>query len=266
MAFLKTPLLTTHRIIVSGANIEEFKYRQAYGYQLFSDQQKTKGRGPKRKQTPEQEKENQQRSGYRAKNELRRLINANVREWADSSRVPFPPKFLTFTFAENLQDLIEANSHFRHFIKRFSYYLGFALKYTTVHEIQKRGAIHYHSVFYHLPFVPNDEIAKLWTHGFTKTRNIEQVANVGAYMAKYLTKDERTARKKGQKRYFSSKFLRRPLIVRNQNKADVMGLILESETPVYEKPSEREPGNICQYRVYDLSKRLKVREEVLGCL
>jgi hypothetical protein len=268
MDFLKRPMLTSHRVIVSGANVEEYKYQQPYGYQLLSDQKKSKGHGPLRKMTPEQEKENQQRSGWRAKNDLRRLINANAREWSDASGGAFSPKFLTFTFAENMQDLREANRLFTDFIKRFNYDLlreaRNYLKYTVVHEIQKRGAIHYHAVFYNLPFVANDRIARLWTHGFTKTKSVEQVANIGAYMAKYLTKDESTARKKGQKRYFSSKFLKRSLIVRDQDRADAMGVVLEGEEPVYQKFSEKD-GQTREYRVYDLSKRAEVRASVLEC-
>lgn len=265
MELLQTPELTAHRVIVSGANVEEYKYNRPYGYHLLSDQKKSKGRGPERALTLEQQKQNQERSGWRAKQELRRLIDANCYDQRDAVGNIITPKFISFTFRENFQDLREANHLFTDFIKRFNYALQGHLKYTAVHEIQKRGAIHYHAIFYNLPFVENDRIAELWTHGFTKTKNITRIENIGAYMAKYLTKDERTARKCGQKRYFSSKLLRRPLIVRDQDKADAMGVALQGETPVYEKVSEREPGNICEYRVYDLSKRLEVRTEVLKC-
>lgn len=265
MDLLQTPELTAHRVVVSGAHVEEYKYSRPYGYHLFSDQKKSKGRGPERKLTPEQQKQNQERSAWRAKQELRRLIDANCYDQRDDSGNLITPKFITFTFRENMQDLREANHLFTDFIKRFNYALQSHLKYTVVHEIQKRGAIHYHAIFYNLPFFENDRIAELWTHGFTKTKNIAHIENIGAYMAKYLTKDERTARKRGQKRYFSSKLLRRPLIVRDQNKADAMGVALEGEKPVYEKVSERESGNICEYRVYDLSKRSEVRREVLKC-
>ncbi|HVB20233.1 MAG TPA: hypothetical protein VNF51_03070 [Candidatus Paceibacterota bacterium] len=268
MDFLKTPLLTNHRIIISGAHVEEYKYQKPYGYQLLSDQIKPKGRGPERKQTPEQEKENQKRSGQRAKSNLRRLINANVGEWSDASEQKFSPKFITFTFAENMQDLKEANHLYSDFIKRFNYALSpegqHHLKYTVVHEIQKRGAVHYHAVFYNLPFVENDRIAELWTHGFTKTKKIKEGTNIGAYIAKYLTKDESTARSPGQKRYFSSKLLKRSLVEREQNHADAMGVVLEGEEPVFKDIFEKD-GNIREYRVYDLSKRADIRASVLEC-
>ena len=36
------------------------------------------------------------------------------------------------------------------------------------------------------PFIPNTEIEKLWGHGFTKTKKVDKVNNLGVYFTAYL--------------------------------------------------------------------------------
>lgn len=36
------------------------------------------------------------------------------------------------------------------------------------------------------PYIPNDEMAEIWGQGFTKTRRLDNVDNVGAYLTAYL--------------------------------------------------------------------------------
>jgi hypothetical protein len=55
---------------------------------------------------------------------------------------------------------------------RLNYHIGHALKYVSVVEFQKRGAVHYHAVFFNLPFIVNDELAAIWSHGFIKINAI----------------------------------------------------------------------------------------------
>ena len=55
-----------------------------------------------------------------------------------------------------------------------------------------KGAWHIHLLLKamnvkHL-YIPNDEIiAKLWGHGHTKTKRLNDVDNIGAYLSAYLT-------------------------------------------------------------------------------
>ena len=61
-------------------------------------------------------------------------------------------KFMTLTFKDNIQDVKYTNVEFKKFIKRLNYYLYNEkkqnLKYLAVWEKQKRGAIHYHIIFW----------------------------------------------------------------------------------------------------------------------
>lgn len=36
------------------------------------------------------------------------------------------------------------------------------------------------------PYIPNDELYRIWSHGFVKVKKLENVDNVGAYLTAYL--------------------------------------------------------------------------------
>jgi len=78
---------------------------------------------------------------------LYRLIHANIRQHGQ-----FPPVFLTLTYKDNLQDIKQSNKDFRLYIKRLNFHLRIKLRYICVPEYQKRGAVHYHVMFFNIPF------------------------------------------------------------------------------------------------------------------
>ena len=86
---------------------------------------------------------------YRSKREVRNVLQCNA------YRYGCKPVFITLTFADNIQDLFIANAEFTLFIKRLNYYVfkqkKSILKYLVVPEFQKRGAVHYHIIFFNLP-------------------------------------------------------------------------------------------------------------------
>ena len=86
-------------------------------------------------------------------------------------------KFLTLTFRENIQDITITNKEFKYFIQRLNYYLYQTkvqtLKYIATWEKQKRGAIHYHVIFFDFPYVAKEKLQNLWTHGFIKINRID---------------------------------------------------------------------------------------------
>lgn len=129
-----------------------------------------------------------------------RLINSN----------PDMNKFLTLTFSDNVSDLYYSNSEFLKFIHKVNYHVFHTkkriLKYLAVIEFQERGAIHYH-VICNLPFVEHDKLSSLWKHGFISINRIKDSKNddisidcdnVGAYVCKYMTKDNDDPRLKQQ--------------------------------------------------------------------
>lgn len=153
----------------------------------------------------------------RAKQKIRDYINSNDGFWTDLNNRPYLSVFVTLTFRENLTDLTIANEEFTDFVRRFSFaYFSSStnqLKYLAVPEFQKRGAIHYHCIFFNLPF---REDAKLildhcWQFGFSKIKALSRVRNVGKYISKYLSKDFVKLGHRGKKCYFASNKLNQPL-------------------------------------------------------
>ncbi|MGE7192054.1 rolling circle replication-associated protein, partial [Lysinibacillus fusiformis] len=141
---------------------------------------------------------------YRARKQVFNQANANANAWNEQ------PKFFTLTYAENMQDIKQSNYNFKKFIQRLNYTLKIKLKYTAVIEFQKRGAIHYHLLVYNLPYTPVDVLSDIWGHGFVKINKIDHVDNVGAYITKYMIKDNIDERLLGEKSYFSSRGLKKP--------------------------------------------------------
>ena len=126
-------------------------------------------------------------------------------------------KFLTLTFKDNIDDISYTNYEFNKFIKRLNFSLYNTkkqqLKYLAVWEKQKRGAIHYHIIFFDLPYIKNNDLQEIWGHGFIKINKIDVDSkdNRGRYVSKYFSKDIDDKNYK-QKAFFKSQNLKLPTI------------------------------------------------------
>ncbi|MEK5061884.1 hypothetical protein BK126_28515 [Paenibacillus sp. FSL H7-0326] len=144
-------------------------------------------------------------SNIRARNNLRRLALMNFTNKS---------KFLTLTTKENITDLEESNKHFKAFIRKLKKECkDESLKYLAVIEFQKRGAVHYHMLC-NLPYVRVEKIRSLWRsvvgEGNIDLQRIDHVDNIGAYVIKYMTKEDADPRLIGKKMYQCSKGLTKP--------------------------------------------------------
>jgi len=126
-----------------------------------------------------------------------------------------PPVFATFTFADNVTDVSTANAEWRLFVRRLIRHIGKKPAYITVTEFQKRGAVHFHTLFFNLPFIQVIEFENLWGNGYTNLKALHEIRNVSAYLCKYLTKETSDARLYGRKVYFCSRGLLRPVVTRD---------------------------------------------------
>lgn len=118
---------------------------------------------------------------------LRDLINYNVTN-------PENSLFITLTYRKNMQSETQLYEDFRRFNQRFQYYCqqnGLPrYEYIVVMEPQRRGAYHAHllTVFPEkAPFIRNEDIGKIWGHGFTNTRGLKDSTNLGLYLTAYFT-------------------------------------------------------------------------------
>lgn len=167
-------------------------------------------------------------------------------------------KFVTLTFRDNLKDVKKANKAFKQFIQRLRYkYYDF--KYIAVIEFQKRGAVHYHMLS-DLPFIPVDEVKKIWGNGFVKIQAIDHVDNIGAYLVKYMNKDNDDTRLQGEKGYLMSKNLAKPLELSSWKDGDALLFAvvdkyqLKEKTPSYASTYESDKAGTITYLQYNLNR------------
>ena len=255
----------THKIIKSGDVLEIYEYSEGYikGYTLTEyeiNNRKINNR-TRTESNSDDTDSSRERSLKRAKANLRRLINANHGQYGDQ----FTSKFLTLTFKENIQDIKQANYEFTKFIKRLNYHCFGTkkanIKYTCVIEFQERGAIHYHVIIYNIPYIKASEISNIWGNGFIKINKIDDIDNVGAYVAEYLGQAEKGQghdieddRLRGQKSYFSSKGLFKPIEITDKKVVEQVAAALPEDFLTYSATYDNEHlGNIT-YKQYNLKK------------
>lgn len=133
---------------------------------------------------------------------LREYLNTNI---TDVSKC----KWITLTYAENMTDTNRLYNDFKKFIMRFRYkFKSYKFEYIVAMEPQNRGAWHCHCVFIFnnkAPFIQNEIIEKLWSHGFTKTTKLDDIDNIGAYLTAYLADIEYNVKQHGKEEKYRIK-------------------------------------------------------------
>lgn len=239
------------KAVVSGNIVEIYTYEKGYckGYEQLGNS----SAGRKKGERSEDYQENREKVLKRASRDLRRLINANVWCYGDCT-----PKFATFTFADNVIDLEQANNEWQKFIKRLNYRVfgskRSVAKYSVVVEFQRRGAVHYHAVFYNLPFINSNELASVWGNGFVKINKIDNVDNIGAYVTKYMTKESKDPRLSGKKSYFSSRGLLKPVEITDEKEVSRVWAELPPSSEKYNTEFENDYLGLITYHQYNLNK------------
>ena len=257
----------SERFIVAGGIFEYYKY----GRLICTERIGVASGGRKKNENSVKYRED---TFSKARKEVKRLINANLNQWTDEEENRMTSKFLTLTFKENITDIKYANREFSKFIQRLSYNLAYKIKYLTVIEFQDgktykdkrtgelkkglgRGAVHYHSVIFNMPYMPVKELQAIWGHGFVKLNKIDDVDNVGAYVCKYMTKgdDERLI---GQKMYFKSTGLLQPEIINDYSQVQEYKKAFANDKPTFETEFEAPFIGKIKYAQYNTNKIRKV--------
>lgn len=250
--------LVTKKIVRSGNIVEIYNYSKGYlkDFEVISGG--SGGRVADFKSDNYQEHRKQVLS--RAKRDLRRLINSNVGMYG----ADMTSKFLTLTFSKNITDLETANYEFKKFIKRLNYSIfktkKAILKYNVVIEFQDRGAIHYHLIIYNMPFTKQKLLQEIWDNGIVDIRKIDQVDNVGAYIAEYLGdpgkeqgKGVEDSRLEGKKSYFSSRGLFKPIEITDKKKVEAVATALPINKMTFSSLFNNEHLGDISYKQYNLN-------------
>lgn len=141
-----------------------------------------------------------------------RLIHCNLNNHGN-----YKPTFLTLTYATNQTNRKICTRDLRLFHMRLNYALNTKLKYIAIPEFQQRGAVHYHIVYFNLPFTPFSHLHNLWSKGNIKIEALQKVSNIPGYISKYITKDSIDSRHAGHRLLITSRSLLRPIVIYNQD-------------------------------------------------
>jgi hypothetical protein len=253
---------TYQKLTVAG-NIVEF---DTFGKPIFyGTNYRIKHRGPSGQivSTPE---DNENKSAYRAKAMVRRLVNANAFQWFKPNRKPFLPIFITFTFKLDIRNVTEANTLYTDSMQRLNYFVRHekkhSLHYLTVIEFQdenRSGVVHYHTLFFNMRFIDQvyDEIKRVWKHGNTNIKSVRKVKNFSQYMVKYMIKNLKDGRLKGKKKYFTSRGLLKPKVVYDEQQ---IAIILKQLPETCKIHTASWPSKYCEKItrvIYDLESNPK---------
>lgn len=240
------------KIIETGNIIEIYEYSQ------YCRGKGGANRTTEKSQDIEKSLKNYANTNQRRRDNVRRLACSNFNNEYD--------KFFTLTFADNMTDVKTCNYIFMKFIQRLKYKIkkenNMELKYLAVVEFQDRGAVHYH-VLSNIPYIPQKELQELWGNGYVFINAITHVDNIGAYIVKYMTKDNTDVRLQGQKGYFYSTNLKKPTTYVNHDYKEFSRIenkfeekyCLSEINPVYETIFDTEMLGSCEYRQYNLKRK-----------
>ncbi|MFE3898753.1 MULTISPECIES: Rep protein [unclassified Priestia] len=189
--------------------------------------------------------ESRARSNIRARNTIRRLALANFNNNS---------KFITLTFGDHITDIEQANKYFKAFIRKMTRKQN-GFKYLAVIEFTKIGRIHYHMLC-NMDYMKAKDIETMWGQGFIKINRITHVDNIGAYVVKYMTKDDADERLIGKKMYQRSRGMDEPKeLVGAQAEYIMAQLEKEGKKIVYSSKYEnRQTGNNIEYMEYNMKR------------
>ncbi len=233
---VSTPNYVRELVRLEGETDDEFNVREYLHKKNVFEQEE--------KRYVENKRRNVRKSGRR----VQELIEYNKKAWFKPNGKLYPITMLTLTFKENVKDWGVANTKFKNFIKRLNYYVNGCKKntlaYIAVPEIQERGAIHYHIMFFNLPYVDCKEVEELWGEGYTKVEvekgNKGNGEGIGKYLTDYMLKEFYRVEEefeynkevwRDKKVYFASRNLVRPSIVKldikNRKAFDILSHIVD---------------------------------------
>lgn len=186
---------------------------------------------------------------FRLRNNFKRLV------WANTNRKS-PASLITLTMFE-VYTVKVAWSIFTKFIQILRATYGRSFRYIAVPEFQKRGAVHFHALFWELPqdLVDNERdtrvLQRTWAMGFVDAVPTDGSTKLAHYLAKYMSKamqDERLLRAKA---YVSSRNCLRPVSIRSEAVFDLFTEKLTVDKPLqHTKEYDTKWLGRCVYKIY----------------
>jgi hypothetical protein len=105
-----------------------------------------------------------------------------------------------------------------------------------------------------MPYIEKiyDKLNQIWGKGYLLYEDLKGVKNIGSYMSKYMSKDKNEPRLAGEKSYFSSNWLDKPRVFRDEKTILKKLEALPKDCPVFEKDYTSEYHGNIKYKNYQL--------------
>lgn len=148
-------------------------------------------------------------SASRARRSFIRLCRANLARKE-------PPALVTLTTRDSL-GIASGYSCLKGFLSNIRRYFGSEVVYIAVPEFQKRGAIHFHILFWGLPsevvkYERRDRVIQnIWALGYVDCVATDGSSKLAGYLGKYMSKSLSDARLLNKSSYYCSRNVMRPL-------------------------------------------------------
>ena len=199
---------------------------------------------------------------------LRRLVAHNFTGGANQL-------WITLTYRNHVTETAIVYMDFKAFIRRIRNQFG-NVDYITVIEPQASGRWHLHVLLKNDSelTIPNNDLAKMWGKGFTKTKRLRRADKVGNYLIAYLSNlqigDESSDKKsivkgarlymypKGIRIYRTSRGIEKPLEI-TTTKGELMETYKINSPPTFSRTTKHEtPYGVKEYTTefYDNIKSL----------
>ena len=183
--------------------------------------------------------------------------------------------WITLTYRDHVTETAIVYMDFKAFIRRIRNQFG-NVDYITVIEPQASGRWHLHVLLKNDSelTIPNNDLAKMWGKGFTKTKRLKRADKVGNYLIAYLSNlqidDEDSQNKsivkgarlymypKGIRIYRTSRGIEKPLEI-TTTKGELMETYKINSPPTFSRTTKHEtPHGVKEYTTefYDNIKSL----------
>ena len=195
-----------------------------------------------------------------ARNTMRRLAVRNFK--------PLNSLFITLTYRYHINDIEQADGHYRAFVKAIREESEQPFNYIAVREFTKQGRIHYHLLTdFKIDGDLEDpeevdlkrwerDVAKVWQHGFVDIKLVNHVDNVGAYLSKYMSKGIGSELFLGRKYYLCSQGLERPEVIVGETAWELYNA-MNKKNEVFTNSYESEYLGQITYVEYNLNRQNK---------
>ena len=195
-----------------------------------------------------------QDNARRASLAFRRLVACNL---GGSAK----PVLVTLTYRDNFTDLAGAYKHLTAFNQSLRRKWK-DIKYVCVPEFQKRGAVHFHALFWKIPeeVVLQErhtrELARQWGKGFVYLKETDGDEKLSYYLTKYMAKAFTDPKLKNMKCYVASQNIERPKVF-GGNDLDI-NFILEdyqvNDTPEFDRTYHTEWMGQGRHRLFKIKE------------